>query len=89
MDNEKILKLTDENGKEIEYEILIAFRWTKTNKNYIVYTDNTNDENGNLNIFAAIYYPYDSTKLDSIESDEEWDEVDRRLKELQQGCVIR
>lgn len=83
MDNEKILKLTDENGKEIEYEILIAFKWTKSNKNYIVYTDNTNDENGNLNIFAAIYYPYDSTKLDPIESDEEWDEVDRRLKELQ------
>ena len=83
MEEKKILKLTDENGKEIEYEILIAFKWTKTNKNYIVYTDNTNDENGNLNVFAAIYYPNDSTKLDPIELDEEWDEIDRRLKELQ------
>ena len=52
------------------------------NKNYIVYTDNTNDENGSLNVFAAIYYPYDSNKLDPIETDEEWDEIDRRLKEL-------
>lgn len=82
MEEKKILKLTDENGKEIEYEILIAFKWTKTNKNYIVYTDNTNDENGSLNVFAAIYYPYDSNKLDPIETDEEWDEIDRRLKEL-------
>ncbi len=83
MNDKKILKLTDKNGKEIEYEILIAFKWIKTNKNYIVYTDNTNDVNGNLNIFAAIYYPYDNTKLDPIESDEEWDEIDRRLKKFQ------
>ena len=82
MEEKKTLKLTDESGKEIEYEILIAFKWTKTNKNYIVYTDNTNDENGSLNVLAAIYYPYDSNKLDPIETDEEWDEIDRRLKEL-------
>ena len=89
MDEKKILKLIDENGIETEYEILIAFKCTKTNKNYIVYTDNTKDENGNLNVFAAIYYPHDSTKLDPIELDEEWDEIDRRLMKLQQGCVIK
>lgn len=83
MDKKKTLKIIDDFGKEIEYEILIAFKWTKTNKNYIVYTDNTNDENGNLNIFAAIYYPQDDSKLDAIETDEEWDEVERRLKDLQ------
>lgn len=83
MDEKKTLKIIDDFGKEIEYEILIAFKWTKTNKNYIVYTDNTNDENGNLNIFAAIYYPQDDSKLDAIETDEEWDEVERRLKDLQ------
>lgn len=83
MDEKKTLKIIDDFGKEIEYEILIAFKWTKTNKDYIVYTDNTNDENGNLNIFAAIYYPQDDSKLDAIETDEEWDEVERRLKDLQ------
>ena len=83
MNEKKTLKIIDDFGKEIEYEILIAFKWTKTNKNYIVYTDNTNDENGNLNIFAAIYYPQDDSKLDAIETDEEWDEVERRLKDLQ------
>ena len=83
MNEKKTLKIIDDFGKEIEYEILIAFKWTETNKNYIVYTDNTNDENGNLNIFAAIYYPQDDSKLDAIETDEEWDEVERRLKDLQ------
>lgn len=83
MNEKKTLKIIDDFGKEIEYEILIAFKWTKTNKNYIVYTDNTNDENGNLNIFAAIYYPQDDSKLDAIETDEEWDEVEKRLRNLQ------
>ena len=83
MEEKKILKIIDENGKEIEYEILIAFYWTKTNKNYIVYTDNTKDENGSLNVYAAIYYPQDSSKLDPIETDEEWDQIDSRLKKLQ------
>lgn len=82
MNDKKVLILTDENGKEIEYEILIAFKWTKTNKNYVVYTDNTNDENGTLNVFAAIYYPSDNTKFDPIESNEEWDEIDKRLKNI-------
>ena len=83
MNEKKFMKLTDKDGKEIEYEILVAFKWTKTNKNYIVYTDNTKDENNKLNIYAAIYYPSDRTKLDPIETDEEWDEIDNRLKELQ------
>ena len=82
MKEKEFLKLIDDNGKETEYEILIAFKWTKTNKNYIVYTDNTNDEDGELNVYAAIYYPFDSNKLDPIETDEEWDEIDKRLKEL-------
>ena len=82
MSDTKMLKLVDLNGIEKEYEILLAFNWTKTNKNYIVYTDNTYDSIGNLNVFAAIYYPDDDGRFDSIETDEEWDEIDKRLKRL-------
>ena len=56
MNEKKYLKLIDENGTEMEYEILIAFKWTRTNKNYIVYTDNTNDEDGNLIGMLANYF---------------------------------
>ena len=83
MNEKKIFSIIDEDGNEFEYEILMAFKWIKTDKNYIVYTDNTNDKNGNLNIYAAIYYPEDDSKLDSIETDEEWREIEMRLKDLQ------
>ena len=83
MDDKKILTIIDEFGNEFKYEILITFKWSETNKNYIVYTDNSSDENGDLNIFAAIYYPQDDSKLDGIETDMEWDEIEKRLRDLQ------
>ena len=47
-------KVIDENGKEIECEVLFTFESDETNKNYIVYTDNTTDEGGNTKVYASI-----------------------------------
>lgn len=82
MDDIKKLKLTDKNGNEQEYEILLAFQLPKTEKNYVVYTDNTKDEYGSLNIYASIYYPDDDTRLDSIETEEEWNAIECMLNTL-------
>lgn len=84
MDDKKILKFTDKTGKEFEYEILCAFELAETEKNYIVYTNNTKDEHGNLNVFASIYYPDDDSRLDSIETEEEWEVVESMLESLKQ-----
>ena len=80
--NKKILKITYENGNTAEYEILSAFIWMKTKKNYIIYTDNTYDIDNNLNIYASIYYPNDPNKLDTIETEEEWIEIEKRIENL-------
>lgn len=79
MGDKRILKLTDINGIITEYEVIMTFPWH--NKSYLVYTDNTYDEEGRLNILAAIYKS--DKELDPIETDEEWNEIDRRLKELE------
>lgn len=76
--------IIDEDDKEIEYEIIVAFYWSKTKKNYLVYTDSTYT-NDSLNIYASIYYPNDETRLDDIETEEEWIEIDNRLKQIQEG----
>ena len=85
MEDKKIMKVIDEDGKELEFEIIMAFKWTKTNKNYIVYTDNKTNVNGELNIYACIYYPNDDSRLDEVKTDEEWDMIDKKLKELTKG----
>lgn len=77
-------KVLDDNGKEIECEALFTFESDETKKNYIVYTDNTTDEEGNTKVYAAIYNPEeDETKLLPIETDKEWKIIETILDELQ------
>ena len=74
----------DDNGKEIECEVLFTFESDETKKNYIVYTDNTVDEEGNTKVYASIYNPdQDETKLLPIETDKEWKIIETILEELQ------
>lgn len=82
MIEKKILKITDKSGEVIDYDIISAFYWIKTNKNYIIYTDNSKNEDGNLNIYASIYDPNDSTRLDDITTQEEWVEVEKRINNI-------
>ena len=50
-----VFVLESEDGKEMEYQKLFAFESSETNKNYIVYTDNTHDESGALRVYANVY----------------------------------
>ncbi len=81
--NKRTLKVVNNDGREIEYEVLLAFTLRKTGKNYVVYTDNTVDDNGNLNVFASIYFKEDGSRLEQIETEEEWNEIEKRLKKIQ------
>ena len=83
MKDKKVLKIYDTDGNIKEYEIILTFIWSKNQKNYIVYTDNTNTEDGKLNLYAAIYYPDDDTKLEEIETEEEWDLIEENLRRIQ------
>ena len=77
-------KIINDEGKEIECEVLFTFESDETKKNYIVYTDNTIDEEGNTKVYASIYNPdEDETKLLPIETDKEWKIIETILEELQ------
>ena len=77
-------KVTNEEGKEVECEVLFTFESDETKKNYIVYTDNTLDEEGNTKVYASIYNPEEEeTKLLPIETDKEWKIIETILEELQ------
>ena len=78
-------KVIDENGKEIECEVLFSFESDETNKNYIVYTDNTIDDNGNKKVYASTFDPKEENPiLGSIETDEEWKVIENILNKLQE-----
>lgn len=77
--------MLDEAGNEIVYDVLFTFDSEETNKSYIVYTDNTKDEAGNIQVYASTYDPDDSnSKLGTIESDKEWSVIETILETLQE-----
>jgi len=84
MEEKMTFKVVNDEGKEVECEVLFTFESDETKKNYIVYTDNTLDEDGNTKVYASIYNPEeDETKLLPIESDKEWKIIETILEELQ------
>ena len=85
MKEKMTFKAVDANGKEVECEVLFTFESEETKKNYIVYTDNTLDEQGNTKVYASIYNPNEeNTNLVPIETEKEWKIIETILEELQQ-----
>lgn len=81
-------KVMNDEGKEVECEVLFTFESEETNKNYIVYTDNTTDDDGNTKVYASIYNPDEQeTKLLPIETEKEWKIIETILDEIQKEAT--
>lgn len=75
----------DDKGNEITCEVLFTFDSEETNKSYIVYTDNTTDDSGNVKVYASIYDPNnEKTELIPIETDREWKIIETILDTIQE-----
>lgn len=78
MDKNGKIIITDSSGNEIECDVLFTFDSNDTNKSYIIYTDNTVDEYGNIKVYANTYDPLsDEGNLGAIINDEEWAIIDQ------------
>ena len=85
MEEKTNFTVVDENGIEVECEVLFTFDSEETNKSYIVYTDNTTDEEGNTKVYASIFNPNDEkTELIPIETDREWKIIETILETIQE-----
>ncbi|MGN0973145.1 MAG: DUF1292 domain-containing protein [Bacilli bacterium] len=81
--NKKIMRITAADGSVEEVEVLLAFEFNDTKKEYVIYTKNETDENGNVTIYAAsVHQNGDQTELGNIETDEEWSRIKDVLREL-------
>lgn len=82
LDEELAFKIAVD-GKEVVCYILLTFNNPTNNKNYIVYTDGSKDENGQMEILASAYQINDGNiKLEEITTDDEWNMVDEMLKQV-------
>lgn len=74
--NKNYIILKDDNGKEFQLEKLLTYE--RDNKTYIVYTDNTKDNDGKQRVYAGIYDEKNSV-LNPIENKEEYNIIESIL----------
>lgn len=83
-EDKKVMSIVLEDGSIDEVEVLLTFEFTDTKKEYVVYTKNETDDNGNVTIYvASLTREVDSEPvLGSVDSEEEWTRIKSVLKEL-------
>ena len=85
MNEKQKFVVLDDKGKEIECEPLFTFESDETKKNYVVYTDNSKDKDGNVRVFASIYKVTDKGgQLLPIKSEKEWKVIETILESIQE-----
>ncbi len=83
-EDKKVMSIVLEDGSIDEVEVLLTFEFTDTKKEYVIYTKNETDDNGNVTIYvASLMREVDSEPvLGSVDSEEEWTRIKSVLKEL-------
>ena len=72
----------DEEGNDIEFEVLFTFE--DNAKHYMVYTDNTQDDNENTRVYASTFNPdEDEQTMMPIETEEEWETIEGVIAKFQ------
>ena len=76
-DTGKII-IKNDKDESIECDVLFTFDNNDTNKSYIVYTDNTKDELGNIKVYANTYDPFSNDgELGNVLTNEEWEIIEQ------------
>ena len=79
MEGKETLRITDENGVEKEVEVLSYFKLKSNDKDYLIYTENEEDDNGNVLTYTSeVVGDGDTIELRGIEDPE----VLKEIKEI-------
>ena len=82
---DKTMTIFDEDGKEVECEILFTYHSDEFNKDYVLFYKKGDDENVEIEINAAIYT---ENELFEIETDEEWAMIEEVLADFQEDELL-
>ena len=83
MEKKNKIVIKNDKGEELECEVLFTYEDAKTNKNYLVYTDNSTNEEGQMQVYACTYDPTGKdSSLGKIETEEEWNTISNILSSL-------
>lgn len=79
----KMMSIVAEDGSVEEVEVILAFEFKDTKKEYVIYTKNEKDDNDNITVYVShVDRSTDEPKLLGVEDEEEWSRIKDVLREL-------
>ena len=79
----KMMSIVAEDGSVEEVEVILAFEFKDTKKEYVIYTKNEKDDNDNITVYVShVDRSTGEPKLLGVDDDEEWSRVKDVLREL-------
>ena len=83
MSNNKTMIITMPDGSQDTVETLLTFKFNDNNKEYVIYTKNEVDENGNVTIYISnVIRSGNSITLSTVSDDNEWARIKDVLRDL-------
>ncbi len=82
-DKKNIMVTTMPDGTKEEVEVLLTFEFNDNHKEYVIYTKNEVDDNGNVTIYISnVVRDGDGISLTTVADDSEWTRIKNVLREL-------
>lgn len=79
----KTMTIVSEDGSEEVVEVILAFEFKDNKKEYIVYTKNEEDDNGNITVYVSnVDRETGQPRLNGVEDENEWNRIKDVLREL-------
>lgn len=78
------INIKNRDGQEQEATVLLYFKLTEYNKEYVIYTYGEKDENDLQIVYtSSLSYDKDGINFETIETDEEW----MKIKEIMKSVI--
>ena len=79
----KMMSIVAEDGSVEEVEVILAFEFKDTKKEYVIYTKNEKDENENITVYVSnVDRTGEEPRLLGVDTEEEWNRIKDVLREL-------
>ncbi len=78
------VRIITENGVEKDFEVVAFFTLKNNRKEYLIYTEKTTDENGNIEVYTSEVVERENGNIEliGVEDEDVWNEIKKVMVTL-------
>ncbi len=84
-EEKQMMSIIGADGSVEDVEVIVSFKFTDNNQEYVIYTKNEKDANGNVTVYVSHVVREEGEEdpsLEAVSDDAEWNRIKDLLREL-------